>query len=482
MPSAGSRRRSSLQQAARRASAINWPGELPYLLIFAILATAPFPFGSVSPVVVALLSIAAGGAIVALAFRVPSLPSPGTLITTILVLVAAYAVTAYLQLLPRSPGDPLAHPIWSEAQDLLGFPLDASASIARNQPIFAVGTPLLVLLLFIGGYCCGAEDVYAQRLLQVIAWAGGLYAILSIVLFILEPSVVLWRQKIAYLSSLTGPFTNRNTAAVYFGSCAAIWMLLFFKKAIATGRSRRSRRRGGSARSTIKLRRAIPEMFFFFVCIAAVLLTGSRAGAGSVAVGLLLTFIICLNKTLSRRIRKWLMLGGGVFVILMIYQIAGSGIGERLQTEGVAGGGRAEGVRSVIEMISASPWLGTGLGTFVYGFASYRSPLISGWGVWDKAHSVLLEIAAEGGVLLAAAVLIAWIAAIALLVRALRKAEKPSDSIIAALGVCVIALLHSLVDFSLQIPAYGITVSSLMGAGLAQALKTPDSGPKPVNP
>lgn len=54
--------------------------------------------------------------------------------------------------------------------------------------------------------------------------------------------------------------------------------------------------------------------------------------------------------------------------------------------------------------------------------------------------------------LLAAAVLIAWIAAIALLVRALRKAEKPSDSIIAALGVCVIALLHSLVDFSLQIP------------------------------
>jgi O-antigen ligase len=478
MPSVGSGRRSSLQQAAHDASAFHWPSELPYLLIFAILAAAPLPFGSVSPVAVAVLSIAAGGAVVAFAFRAPSLPAPGVLIATVSVLIAAYAITAYLQLLPRSPDDPLAHPIWREAQDLLGFSLSASASIARNQPIFAVGAPLLVLLLFIGGYCCGAQDNYAQRLLQVIAWAGGLYAILSIVLFIIEPSLVLWRQKIAYLSSLTGPFTNRNTAAVYFGSCATIWMILFFRKAIASGKSRRSGQRVGSARSMFKLRRAIPEAGFFFACIVAVLLTGSRAGAGSVAVGLFLTFIICLNKTLSRRIRKWMILGGGVFAILMIYQIAGSGIGERLQIEGVAGGGRAEGVRSIIEMIGASPWLGTGLGTFVYGFASFRSSLISGWGVWDKAHNVLLEIAAEGGIFLAGVVLIVWIAAIAVLIRSLKNGRIYSDITIAALSVCTIASLHSLVDFSLQIPAYGITVASLMGAGLAQALKSPDYGPK----
>lgn len=477
MPSAGSGQRSSSQQDDRSAGVGNWPAELPYLLIFLILAIAPFPFGSVSPVAITLLSITAGGAIAAFAFRMPSVPSPGILVAAIFVLVTAYAVTVYLQLLPRSPGDPLAHPIWREAQSLLGLSLSAGASIAHNQPIFAIGAPLLVLLLFIGGYFCGADDLHAQRLLQVIAWAGGLYAILGIVLFIIDPSMVLWRQKIAYLSSLTGPFTNRNTAAVYFGSCAVIWMLLFFRKAIPSGRSRRSRH-GGSGRSAIKLRRAIPETVFFFSCIIAVLLTGSRAGAGSVAIGLLLAFIICLKKILSRRVRKWLMLGGGVFVILMIYQIADSGIGERLQTEGVAGGGRAEGVRSTVDMISASPWLGTGLGTFAYGFASYRSSLASGWGVWDKAHNVLLEIAAEGGLPLAAVVLIVWIAAIALLVRALRKAKKASDLVVAALCVCTVALLHSLVDFSLQIPAYGITVSSLMGAGLAQALRSPDSGPE----
>jgi O-antigen ligase len=462
-----------------RGKSFDWYHELPFVLIFGILAVSPFPFGSVSPVVIALLSIVAGSAIAAMAFRMPSVPSAGVLTVAVLVLVAVYAATAYLQLVPRLPGDPMAHPIWREAQDLLGFPLSASASIARNQPIFAVGAPLLVLLMFIGGYCCGAEDIRARRLLRVLAWVGGVYAILGIVLFVIEPRMVLWREKIAYLSSLTGPFTNRNTAAVYFGSSATIWMILFFGKAIASGRSRRSGKQRSSARSILKLRRAIPEAVFFFICVIAVLLTGSRAGAGSVAVGLVLTFILCLKRVLSRRIRKWLILGGGVFVVLMIYQIASSGIGERLQTEGFAGGGRAEGVRSIIAMISAAPWIGTGLGTFTYGFASYRSALASGWGVWDKAHNVLLEIAAEGGLLLAAVVLLAWVVAIILLVRALRRAEKSSDSIVAALGVCTIALLHSLIDFSLQIPAYGITVSSLMGAGLAQALKSP--GPKSVN-
>jgi hypothetical protein len=91
---------------------------------------------------------------------------------------------------------------------------------------------------------------------------------------------------------------------------------------------------------------------------------------------------------------------------------------------------------------------------------------------------VLLEIAAEGGIFLAGVVLIVWIAAIAVLIRSLKNGRIYSDITIAALSVCTIASLHSLVDFSLQIPAYGITVASLMGAGLAQALKSPDYGPK----
>jgi hypothetical protein len=40
---------------------------------------------------------------------------------------------------------------------------------------------------------------------------------------------------------------------------------------------------------------------------------------------------------------------------------------------------------------------------------------------------------------------------------------------VAALSVAVLAVLHSLVDFSLQIPGYAIPALALIGAGLAQS-------------
>jgi hypothetical protein len=40
---------------------------------------------------------------------------------------------------------------------------------------------------------------------------------------------------------------------------------------------------------------------------------------------------------------------------------------------------------------------------------------------------------------------------------------------VAALAVAVLAVLHSMVDFSLQIPGYAIVALALVGAGLAQS-------------
>jgi hypothetical protein len=41
-----------------------------------------------------------------------------------------------------------------------------------------------------------------------------------------------------------------------------------------------------------------------------------------------------------------------------------------------------------------------------------------------------------------------------------------------AFFVSLLALCHSLVDFSLQIPGYAIVVFSLLGAGLAQSFNS----------
>jgi O-antigen ligase len=467
------RHRAHSSSATAQVRKIVWYRDLPAATIFAIIAIAPFPFGSVSPVAVSILCGLAGLAIAVFALKPPPLPSPIVVCSVALVLVCGYAAVLWLQLAPRLPGDPLAQPIWGQASELLGQKLVDRASIANDQPYFAVGVPLLTVLLFLGGYICGADDGLARLLLRAVAWIGGCYAVFAICSFAMEPTMVLWREKIAYASSLTGTFTNRNTAAVYFGSSAIVWLVISLQQM-------QSKRRRRHRRTWTKLRSAFIPLAFFAMCIFAVLLSGSRAGAASTFVGLLVAFVITFRRTLSQRTRRWLAFGGTAFVVFMIYQVFDSEVGNRLQSEGVAGGGRTSGVYSVLHMISEFPWLGTGLGTFRWGFSAYRSNEISGWGVWDKAHNVILELAAEGGLVLAGLVLLAWVAVIGILVFSVVRTPRPAPLVLAALAVSTVASLHSLVDFSMQIPGYAVTVAAVLGGGLAQALRPPETSGAPL--
>jgi hypothetical protein len=76
-------------------------------------------------------------------------------------------------------------------------------------------------------------------------------------------------------------------------------------------------------------------------------------------------------------------------------------------------------------------------------------------------------------------VFLVWVLAIGILLMATRRPRMPALSI-AALSIATIAILHSLVDFSMQIPAYSITVVAIVGAGLAQALQPHQTDPDPV--
>jgi O-antigen ligase len=120
-------------------------------------------------------------------------------------------------------------------------------------------------------------------------------------------------------------------------------------------------------------------------------------------------------------------------------------------------------------MIADHPWFGTGQGTFAYAFPAYRSPNVSMWGVWDIAHNTLLEIAADMGVPIAALVVVAWIVIFAVLIRGVWVAPRDLVVPVAAFSVAVLAVLHSLIDFTLQIPGYSIMALALIGAGLAQS-------------
>jgi len=69
----------------------------------------------------------------------------------------------------------------------------------------------------------------------------------------------------------------------------------------------------------------------------------------------------------------------------------GSGVGSRIDLEGVVDRGRSAAYRSTLTMIRDQPWFGTGLGTFEMAFPAYRSGEISMSGTWNRAHNTLLS-------------------------------------------------------------------------------------------
>jgi O-antigen ligase len=457
-----------------------WSARISSWLLFAAVAGAPLPFGSDDPIAVTFWCILLGAALVFAPVRELG-ASQLCFLTLAGIIIAAYAFVLHEQL-SSHPWFAVAtpHPIWREAGEALGAPLQSSVSIAPHQVFFELGRPLVTMLALLCGFLIGVECDRARALLKVIGWSGAIYAIYGIAAYLLDPTQLLWREKEAYASVLTGTFVNRNTAAVYFGSCSVIWLLFL------TERVRRRFPLG-----TVFSWRVLDQMLsqtprsiivafsMLFFTLAAMFMTGSRAGVVLSLFSLVLAYTVYLSHDLPRRTGFFGIAATASVVVLVIFQIMGSGVSGRFDLEQLADEGRLETYRSTLRMIADHPWFGTGQGTFALSFPAYRSSDISLWGVWDIAHNTLLEIAADMGVPIACLVAVSWIITFLVLIYGVWRQRRDRLVLIAPLAIGLLAVLHSLIDFSLQIPGYAIVVLALVGAGLAQATHPHVADPDP---
>jgi O-antigen ligase len=369
------------------------------------------------------------------------------------------------------------HPLWREAAANLALPLHPSIAIARNQPWFELGRPLLAILAIGGGFVVGADRVRARQLVKVIAWSGAAYAGYGILSHLLDPTRILWREKQAYIESVTGTFINHNTAATYFGSCAVVWSLLLWERLRLEMPSGPLRWSKMAMRLSVATPKGIVAAFaMLFLCLAAMFMTGSRAGVVLSLLALVAGFILFFRRDLPRRSGLLLSLAGAAAAALVLLQLMGGGVNARFDIEGVADSARLKTYAATWRMIADHPWFGTGQGTFAYAFPAYRSADNSMWGVWDIAHNTVLEIAADMGLPVATLVVLAWIVIFVVLLRGAVIRQRDRVIPVAAAAVGLLAALHSLVDFSLQIPGYAILAFSLIGAGLAQSFVSRRSG------
>ena len=115
--------------------------------------------------------------------------------------------------------------------------------------------------------------------------------------------------------------------------------------------------------------------------------------------------------------------------------------------------------------------LGTGFGTFRDVFPMYRHAECAGiFGYWDRAHDVYLEGFLGFGILFPIVLVIGVTALVWTLVRGVRLRRSLRHIPIAGLSGLVLTLLHSAVDFSLQIPGFNVYFAAAMAAAVTVSL------------
>jgi hypothetical protein len=117
-------------------------------------------------------------------------------------------------------------------------------------------------------------------------------------------------------------------------------------------------------------------------------------------------------------------------------------------------------------------WLGTGLGTFPDVFPAYRQPACGLYGYWEMAHSVFLEGVLTSGVLFLLCTVLAYYMLVRAFAHGVVHRRRYRHVPLACMGILLMLTLHSLVDFSLQIPGFALLAAAVLGSGAAVSLRS----------
>jgi hypothetical protein len=375
---------------------------------------------------------------------------------------------------------PGTNPLWEIAGTALRKDLSPAMALAPSAAVAGLLKLLTYGASFWFALQMGRDPRRAWRLLHWFAWASAVYASYGLINYLAGNRWLLWYERWAYAEDVTSTFVSRN----HYATFAALGMLAATALSIKTFKE--NWRLGD--RSLPTLNRAIDALMskslaYFVVALTigmAWLQTHSRLGFAAGTIG---TIVFLLVLRTSGAIRgRWALLATSVLTVVFLISVSGSGTLARL--DATQDFDRAIIFARVTDGIERSPWVGYGYGSFPAAFQMFRDMTIPPGLEYTEAHSSYLELAFELGVLPAALVVVAlgWIAMLNL-----RGAHtRQRDAILPALGAsaAVIMGVHSVGDFSLQIPAIAITYAAVLAIGCAQSW--PENGgktrPRPATP
>lgn len=442
---------------------IFWP-----LLLLVLLV--PLPFAAVQTGAWSFLGLLVGAIWLLWGLRVAQGRAPVAVglarIWPAVLLFGLALLWGFLQASPLLP-EAWHHPLWQRTAEILGGDVAGRVSL---DPADSHAT-LLRLLTYGGVFWLalqiGRDSALAAKAYLALTLAGLVYAAYGLAILFSGANLVLWFDKTSYLNVVTSTFVNRNSYATYAGLgliCATGLAVRFFSNHV-----------GGAGSLFERLYRNLEPviargwslLLAWPMLLTAVLLTQSRGGF----LATLLGFLAFLGATGARRsaglARTVTIAVPFLLAVIALVQFSGDATVSRLVSDREFEGGRGDVYALTLEAIAARPLLGTGLGTFESAFRQVRGSDIKSR--YKRAHSTFLEGVLELG--LPAALFLFGSIGFLFLRCLIGVRVRQRDTVFPAIGVgaTVLVAAHSIVDFSLQIPAVAVTYAFIMGIAVAQS-------------
>jgi O-antigen ligase len=341
------------------------------------------------------------------------------------------------------------------------FVTAAGAVIAARTASLAPGGTWLMLLqvasyglFFFLMLQVAANRSRARQLLVALFVVVVVHAAYSLAALTLFADSLLFFEKWAYFGFATGSFVNRNSFATFLAFGLVLGVLLSFRSLRDS-----DLRRPGSAMLYLAATGLI---------LAALVATGSRMGLVAGLAGSSLAALLAVGKGSSQGRRRLLLVLLPVVGALAVLMLYGAGTLERLGSLETDANVRGDLYLQVWQMILARPWLGYGGGAFEVTYPLFHQLPVSPDLVWDKAHSTYLALWAELGMVAGSIplliVLVLGIDALRLYLG--RRGDWTAPA--ATVAAIVVAALHSIVDFSLEMEANALFFLAILAIGVAR--------------
>jgi len=276
-------------------------------------------------------------------------------------------------------------------------------------------------------------------------------------------------KKTAHLNSATGTFLNRNHLAGYLEMSLAVGIGLMISN-LSYAQAVGWRNRLHKLVETLISPKALIRLTLVTICIGLIL-SKSRMGNSAFFSSLLISGILFL--LISRHATRSTTIFLSSLIILDILLI-GSWVGvgkvvDRLENTNMVVEHRDEVDRDTLTMIAAQPFTGIGAGNFSSVFPNYQQPDF--WQHYYHAHNDYLEFMSESGLVGMLPLALAVLYCLFLSVKTMRQRRSPlmlGMAFAAFMGMLSI-LIHSTVDFNLQIPSNAVMFLLLMGLTIISA-------------